>query len=68
MNHDIGLERHLISKLTRIIQRFEHESTDLTTDDITSVWRAKTYLGYSTPVSIEEGTGAMVTENEELSR
>lgn len=50
----------LITDLTRIIQRLEREGADLTVSDILSVWKAKSYLGYSTPESVEEGTGVMI--------
>lgn len=50
----------LIVELTKIIQRLEREGVDLAVDDIKTVWKAKIYLGYSTPVSTEEGTGTMV--------
>jgi hypothetical protein len=56
----MNIEQELISKLTRIIQRLEHEGVDLTVEDIKTVWRAKIYLGYYTPESIEQGTGEMV--------
>jgi len=50
----------LINNLVYIIQRLEREKADLTVNDILTVWSAKTLLGYSHPVSIEEGTGCMV--------
>jgi hypothetical protein len=50
----------LIAKLTHIIQRLEREGVDLTVNDIKTVWRAKKYLGYSTPETLEDGTGQMV--------
>jgi hypothetical protein len=56
----MNIEQELILKLTRIIQRLEHEGVDLTVEDIKTVWRAKIYLGYCTPESTEEGTGKMV--------
>lgn len=59
-DHANELERHLISKLTHIIQRFESEGIDLCADDINTIWRAKTYLGHSIPISIEQGTGSIV--------
>jgi len=53
--HDLTIE------LTRIIQRLELENVDLTVNDITMVRKAKYLLGYSCPVSVEEGTGEMVS-------
>ena len=54
--HDLTIE------LTRIIQRLEREGADLAVDDIKMVRKAKYQLGYSCPVSIEEGTGSMVNQ------
>jgi hypothetical protein len=51
---------NLITDLTYIIQRLEREGVDLTVDDIKTVWKAKSFLGYSTPISTEEGTGSLV--------
>ena len=62
MGHDKQLEIILITKLTKIVQRFEHEGIELTTGDIHTIWRAKTYLGYCTPESLSQGTGAMVRD------
>ena len=56
--HDLTIE------LTRIIQRLEREGVDLAVDDIKMVWKAKYQLGYSCPVSVEEGTGGMVSKRE----
>jgi hypothetical protein len=53
---------NLIHDLTRIIQRIEKEGYDITSDDIQTVWKAKTKLGYSNPVSIEQGTGSMLPQ------
>jgi len=51
----------IINNLVHIIQRIEREQIDnVTVDDIKTVWEAKTLLGYSHPVSIEEGTGMML--------
>lgn len=46
--------------LARIIQRLEREQVDLTVDDIKAVWKLKTALGESIPVSVEEGTGSLI--------
>lgn len=51
---------NLIADLVIIIQRLEREGVDLTVDDIITVWKAKTQLGYSNPISTEEGTGSLV--------
>jgi hypothetical protein len=51
---------NLIYDLTRIIQRIEKEGYDITCDDVQTVWRAKTKLGYSNPISIEQGTGTLL--------
>ena len=53
----------MVIELTRIIQRLEREGADLTVDDIVAVRKAKIFLGYSCPMSIEEGTGAMVSKS-----
>jgi len=58
--HDKQLERHLITSFIKIIQRLEREGIDLTVDDMRLVKRAKTYLGYSVPETIEGGTGMLI--------
>lgn len=55
---------NLTIDLTRIIQRLEIEKIDLTVDDIKTVWKSKIALGYSTPVSVDEGTGSMIGKHE----
>ncbi len=55
-----GVEYNVIQNLVAIIQRLEREGVDLVVDDIKTVWKAKTILGYSHPDSIEEGTGTLV--------
>ncbi len=52
----------IITDLVHILQKIEREGYDLYPDEIKTVWQAKTFLGYSTPVSIEEGTGCLVKE------
>lgn len=47
-------------ELARIIQRLEREKVDLTVDDIKAVWKLKMLIGYSNPVSVEEGTGSSI--------
>ncbi len=59
-NHIINRKDKIINNLVYTIQRLEREKVDLTVDDIETVWNAKTLLGFSHPVSIEEGTGSML--------
>lgn len=54
----------LITELTRIIQRIEKEGYDIAESDIRTVWKAKTKLGYTHPISIEEGTGSILPQYE----
>ena len=58
MNNNKSFET--ITDLVRTIQKLEQEGVDLSVDDINTVRKEKTYLGYSNPVSIEEGTGSMI--------
>lgn len=55
----------IITNLVYVLQKIEREGYDLYSDEIKIVWQAKTFLGYSTPVSIEEGTGCLVREETE---
>lgn len=52
----------LITELTRIIQRIEKEGYNIAESDIRTVWQAKTKLGYTHPISIEEGTGSILPQ------
>lgn len=58
---------NLLTDLVLIFQRLEREGVDLCVDDIKSIWKAKTFLGYSNPVSLDEGTGGLVRKNKEHS-
>jgi len=53
----------LINDLARIIQRIEKEGYDITCNDIQVVWKAKTKLGYTHPISLMDGTGSMLPES-----
>ena len=50
----------IIEDLVFVIQRLERKGADLTAYDINIARKAKQYLGYSVPESIEEGTGALI--------
>lgn len=52
----------IVTDLVYILQKIEREGYDLYPDEIRIIWDAKTFLGYSNPVSIEEGTGCLVRE------
>lgn len=54
----------LILRLVRTVQRLEREGADLTIEDVKLVKNAKTFLGYSVPDSLEEGTGSMVLKED----
>lgn len=57
---------NLLTDLVLIIQRFEREGADLCVDDIQAIWKAKTFVGYSHPISLEEGTGGLVFKRKEI--
>jgi len=55
----------LLVDLVLIVQRLEREGIELDIDDIQAIRKAKTYLGYSNPVSLEMGTGSLVNKRKE---
>lgn len=46
--------------LVRIIQRLEREGADLSIKEIKLILDIKTKLGYSIPISSEDGTGSLI--------
>jgi len=59
-NNHIDKKDKIINNLVNIIQKLEREGLDISADDIKTVWEAKTILGYSNPVIVEEGTGILL--------
>ena len=53
-------EIELIKELVGIIQGWERKGLDISVDEIKTVWKAKTYLGYSHPINVENGTGKLI--------